>query len=470
MTGLVQNGNGHKNNMTRIVGQFNTDMSTILSMKLKLEQSDKTALIFMGGSARVKPNGQADRTFFDYLPFASKNRPCKYEQADELAYDLAKKKYALVMGYGSGFMEAAAKGACKIPDSLVFGVQTQNLARTEGFSDENQIRGYVVNSMEARELAMLANSSAAILFPGGLGTLDELVQVLTLMQLRQIPPMPIILMGGKKRWQGFFDWLHDGPIKAGMINAWGQQLLKEYVYFPKTDAEVVDILDNRRGHPAPLDVFKMTDLFSDDLKKAFESMEKLQHPVIAFFGAGLPMDKTHPYYQSAYQMARRAVGQSWKIYSDGYIGIMEAAHQGASDAGFESVGLVNPNDWPQNPEAQQLYIPMSLLCTRNHILRESDADIIFPGGFGTMNNMLKNAVGVQIGETRHRPILLMHSEFWTAGKHEGLIGWMNREMLDNGYIDKSLFDIMILVPNHGKGFDRAIDIIKQSLNDADNAA
>ncbi len=465
--GLLKNGNGYKNEMTRIVGQFNSDMSIILSMKHKMEQSDKNGLVFVGGSARVKPdNGLADRNFFDYLPFVPKTRHCTYEQAGELAQLLAKKKFAVVIGYGTGFMEASAKGAGQVPDSLVFGVQTQNLARKEGFSDENRIQGYVVNSMEARELAMLANSSAVILFPGGLGTLDELIQALTLMQLRQLPPMPIILMGGKKRWQGFFDWLEAGPIKAGMISAWGQQILKEHVYFPKTDAEVLDILENKRGRPAPLDIFEMTGLFSDDLKKAFESMEKLQHPVIACFGSGMWMNKTDPLYVSAYQMARRVVENGWNVYSDGFGGTMGAVHQAAMDAGFDSVGLVNPNDWPESQDSQRLYIPMSLLCTRNHILRESDADLVFPGGFGTLNNTFKNAVGIQIGELKPRPILLMNYEFWIAGRKQGLVGWMEREIVGNGYADQEIFDILKLVPNHGKEQDRAIEILGESLKEA----
>ena len=460
--------NGHAAEAKRLAAQFRTDLSLFFSMKNELERLDKKGLVTYFGSARVERITTSKRVLTSLGLATIIPKDNSYAKAEELAYYLASRRYGSVSGWGHGVMEAALNGTCKAPNPLAIGVQTEKLSEREGFSDESsiQIQGYVVNSMEARQLAMLANSRAVVLFPGGFGTLDELIQALTLMQLKQLKPMPIILMGGRKRWQGFFDWLEAGPVKAGMINEFGQKLLKENIYFPKSPAEVLAILESNRAAPAPIDMWKMTYLFEDDLIKAFDALDRLKKgSFVAFFGSA-QLDPNNAYYISAYQMAQLVGKNGWDIYSDGWSGIMEAVHNGATDAGVVSVGFVENDGQVQKSDLERSYVPMSLFSSRNHVAREAAAFLGFPGGFGTMNNLLKNAVAMQINEMERRPILLMHPEFWTAGEKEGLTGWMERELLDKGYIDQSHFNIISLVPNHGKGQERAIEIIERSLKDA----
>lgn len=126
-----------------------------------------------------------------------------YSAARSLGSKLAEKEYAIITGGGHGIMEAANKGAFEAGgDSIGFNIalpheQTLNEYTTESLS---------FSHFSPRKIAMTLYADAYVYFPGGFGTMDEMMEILTLMQTGKTAKAPIILYG-KKFWVPFDAWV-----------------------------------------------------------------------------------------------------------------------------------------------------------------------------------------------------------------------------------------------------------------------
>ena len=132
------------------------------------------------------------------------------------------------------------------------------------------------------------------------------------------------------------------------------------------------------------------------------------------------------YYQEAYNLARRATEKAiiedgerqFVVTTGGGPSIMEAGNRGASDAGGESIGLniVLPHEQAPNPYVTpELSFNFHYFAIRKiHFLMRAKAITIFPGGFGTMDEMFETLTLIQTGRMEPIPFLLFGKEFWTS--------------------------------------------------------
>jgi uncharacterized protein (TIGR00730 family) len=136
-----------------------------------------------------------------------------YEAARKTAKLLAQADYAIISGGGPGIMEAANRGA------------REGKARSIGCNIElpfeqsaNPYIDTLVNFRYffVRKTMFIKYSSAFVIFPGGFGTLDELLEALTLIQTGKISHFPVVLFG-KAYWKGLLDWLRDTVLADGKI-------------------------------------------------------------------------------------------------------------------------------------------------------------------------------------------------------------------------------------------------------------
>jgi len=137
-----------------------------------------------------------------------------YEQARGLARRLAEEGYAIVTGGGPGIMEAANRGATEGGGASV----GLNIA----LPFEQAANSYAKYRMEfryffCRRVMFVKESSGVVVMPGGVGTLDELFEVLTLKQTAKIEGLPVILFG-TAFWGGLLDWLRASPLAEGMVS------------------------------------------------------------------------------------------------------------------------------------------------------------------------------------------------------------------------------------------------------------
>ncbi len=140
-----------------------------------------------------------------------------YQVAYELGKRLAAEGLSVITGGGPGLMEAANKGAVEANGtSAGIGVELPFEASNNPYLDKDKDISF--RYFFVRKLMFLKYSQAFVALPGGLGTLDELFEALTLAQTGKTPRFPIILVG-RDYWQGLVDWLGDSLLPHSTISA-----------------------------------------------------------------------------------------------------------------------------------------------------------------------------------------------------------------------------------------------------------
>lgn len=136
-----------------------------------------------------------------------------YEQARQIGRALGQRGYTVLSGGGPGAMEAVNRGA--------FEVGAQSIGLNIYLPQEQTPNPYTTVSMRfryffVRKVMLVKYSTAFFLLPGGLGTLDELFETLTLIQTKKVRPFPVILIG-TAFWGGLLDWMRETLVKERMI-------------------------------------------------------------------------------------------------------------------------------------------------------------------------------------------------------------------------------------------------------------
>jgi len=190
-----------------------------------------------------------------------------------------------------------------------------------------------------------------------------------------------------------------------------------------------------------------------ELDRGFDALHTLGTAVSIFGSARTPED--HPEYQAARDTARRLGEAGNAIITGGGPGIMEAANRGARDAGVPSVGLgiELPHEQGIN-EWVDLALEFHYFFTRKVMfVRYANAFIVFPGGFGTLDELFEAATLVQTGKIRHFPIILVGSDFWAPLKD-----WLQAALRDGGKISGRDVDLLHCTDDP----DEVVDIVTRA--------
>ena len=145
-----------------------------------------------------------------------------YKDTEEIARRLGELGFNIVTGGGPGVMAAANKGAMEAGVASI-GLNIE-------LPEEQALNPYSTISITfhhffVRKVMLVKYATAFLMMPGGLGTMDELTEVLTLMQTHKIKPFPVVLYDSKF-WNGFLDWLHSQTLDRGFVSEEDFDLLR----------------------------------------------------------------------------------------------------------------------------------------------------------------------------------------------------------------------------------------------------
>jgi uncharacterized protein (TIGR00730 family) len=176
-----------------------------------------------------------------------------------------------------------------------------------------------------------------------------------------------------------------------------------------------------------------------EMQRGFELLRDTGCAVSMFGSARVP--EGDPQYELARAIARELSKDGFDVITGGGPGVMEAANRGAQEGGSKSIGLniELPFEQHENP-----YLDVEMTChyffTRKlFFVRYAVGFVVFPGGFGTLDELFEALTLSQTGKTRHFPVVLVGTEYWS-----GLIEWIRERMLAEGKIaphDMHLFEV-----------------------------
>ncbi|PIR48094.1 TIGR00730 family Rossman fold protein [Candidatus Uhrbacteria bacterium CG10_big_fil_rev_8_21_14_0_10_50_16] len=149
-----------------------------------------------------------------------------YQEMARLTNMLGKAGFTIITGGGPGIMEAANKGAYEAgAPSLGINIQLPSEQRTNPYV--TQSRGFYY--FFTRKVMLTASGQAYVYGPGGMGTMDEFFEILTLVQTKKMAPVPIVCLG-REYWQPLFDWMEE-------------TMLGQFEAINKEDLSLVSIVD-----------------------------------------------------------------------------------------------------------------------------------------------------------------------------------------------------------------------------------
>lgn len=169
-------------------------------------------------------------------------------------------------------------------------------------------------------------------------------------------------------------------------------------------------------------IFKIMSEFVE----AYDRMAKIG-PCVSIFGSARTK-KENPYYTESVALAEKLAQRGYGIISGGGPGIMEAANKGAQQGKGASVGLNIDLPFEQNHNPYidpQHNLEFDYFFVRKVIfVKYSQAFVIMPGGFGTLDEFFEAMTLIQTKKIRRRPVVLFGSDYW-----KGLLSWVEETML-----------------------------------------
>lgn len=185
-------------------------------------------------------------------------------------------------------------------------------------------------------------------------------------------------------------------------------------------------------------IFKIMAEFVD----GFEKMARIG-PCVSVFGSARTKPD-HPFYKTAEELSYLLIKKGFGVITGGGPGIMEAANKGAHFSGGKSVGL-NIN-LPHEQSANMFIDPDKLIDFDFFFIRKvmfmkyAQGYIVFPGGYGTLDELFEAITLIQTQKLVHFPIILICKEYWS-----GLIDWIKDKLINEQNISPEDLDIFQLV-------------------------
>jgi uncharacterized protein (TIGR00730 family) len=171
--------------------------------------------------------------------------------------------------------------------------------------------------------------------------------------------------------------------------------------------------------------------------EGFDTLAELG-PAVSIFGSArtLPDD---PMYQATVETARLLAEAGLAVITGGGPGIMEAGNIGAQQGGGVSVGLniELPFEEGHNPNVDISIDFHYFFVRKTMFVKYAQAFVIFPGGFGTMDELFEALTLIQTGKIVNFPVIMFGSEYWA-----GLLGWLKDRMLSTEKISPGDIELM----------------------------
>jgi uncharacterized protein (TIGR00730 family) len=177
-----------------------------------------------------------------------------------------------------------------------------------------------------------------------------------------------------------------------------------------------------------------------ELETGFAALADVDRGVTIFGSA-----RTHPddpEYHHAVDVARQLGRAGYAIITGGGSGIMAAANEGARDVGALSIGLAIdlPFEEPENPYIDRPLHFHYFFTRKVMFVRYASAFVVFPGGFGTLDELFEALTLIQTRKIRGFPLVLVGRDYWTP-----LVAWLREHVLEAGKISAADLDLFAIV-------------------------
>ena len=191
---------------------------------------------------------------------------------------------------------------------------------------------------------------------------------------------------------------------------------------------------------------------ADEFFTGFNAVADLPTPAITIFGSAR-VGEDHPAYATAREAGRRFAEAGFVVVTGGGPGVMEAANRGAKEGGGLSVGfnIVLPHEQESNPYLDVNLVFEHFYVRKTMFVKAAEGFVIFPGGFGTLDELFEALTLIQTGKIRDFPVVLLDSEYW-----RGLTDWIRERLFADGMISPEDWEQLYVTDDPGEAVETVV--------------
>ena len=170
----------------------------------------------------------------------------------------------------------------------------------------------------------------------------------------------------------------------------------------------------------------------------FAAVDKIDRPSVSVFGSARAREDSSV-YAAARTVGRRFAEEGWAVITGGGPGVMEAANRGAKEGGGLSVGfnIELPHEQGSNGYLDISYTFKHFYARKVCFVKPAEGFVIFPGGFGTLDELFEALTLIQTGKAQNFPVVLIDTDYWGE-----MIDWIKGEMLPDAMISPQDLDLL----------------------------
>jgi uncharacterized protein (TIGR00730 family) len=188
-----------------------------------------------------------------------------------------------------------------------------------------------------------------------------------------------------------------------------------------------------------------------EFREGFAIVDRIDRPAATLFGSAR-IREGHPTYAAARRAGRGFAERGWAVVTGGGPGVMEAANRGAQEGGGLSVGfnIELPHEQESNPYLDLQYTFEHFYVRKVCFVKPSEGFVIFPGGFGTLDELFEALTLIQTGKVEHFPVVLYDHAYW-----EEELDWIRERLLAERMISPSDLDLLQVTDDA----DEAVEVV-----------
>jgi uncharacterized protein (TIGR00730 family) len=194
-----------------------------------------------------------------------------------------------------------------------------------------------------------------------------------------------------------------------------------------------------------------------EFREGFAVVDRIDRPAVTLFGSAR-VSESHPAYVAARETARRFAEAGFAVVTGGGPGVMEAANRGCKEAGGLSVGfnIALPHEQSPNPYLDISHTFQHFYARKTMLVKASEGFVMFPGGFGTLDEMFEALVLIQTGKVLHFPVVLFDRTYWTD-----LTDWIGDELLRYGMVSPDDIELLYLTDDPGEAVEQVLTCYRE---------
>ncbi len=176
----------------------------------------------------------------------------------------------------------------------------------------------------------------------------------------------------------------------------------------------------------------------DEFLMGFEVVDKIDRPAVSIFGSARVHEGSFA-YDEARKTARLFGESGWAVVTGGGPGVMEAANRGCQECGGMSIGF---NIELPHEQGSNAYLDIGVTFHHFYVrktmfVKAAEGFVVFPGGFGTADELFESLTLIQTGKVEHFPVVLFGSEYWGP-----LLDWIRDSALPEGTVSPADLELL----------------------------